>query len=379
MKVAALCDFPYWERRVGTAIRYESLCQSLSRICDLTVISSISLPFRYKLFPSQSPYDFKDRKFLQKINDTLPQEPIPGLATKHHVTVRAIKSYLESENFDAVLTPYFNRKWMVEHLNPNIVRIIDTHDCQSQRTRSFARHGMLPTFNLTPEAEGKLLDCYDLVIAMSDEDHEEFSKITLRPIVTAPFRLPLNPIYSHDPKSNELLFIAANSPVNNLTLEYLLRDILPLVPRRVVLHVVGNVAVPDIYPSNVDIEIHRDVDDISPIYRRVALSLNPTYAGGGVKTKTLEAISFGVPVLNSDEAARGMRHLIPDELIANDKEVFAWRIENLLRDHELRNSLSKALISNLEAENNQAWVPIFASALKFACMAKSSSNVEDML
>lgn len=372
MKVAALCDFPYWEMRLGTAIRYESLCASLSQVCDLTVVSSLTLPCRYELFPENKPYDFKDRSFLKKINESLPQEPIPGLAFKHHVTVRAIKAYLERENFDAVLTPYFNRKWLVEHLDSKIVRIIDTHDCQSQRTRSFARHGLMPTFNLTSEGEGTLLDWYDIILSMSDEDHAEFSAITKRYIVRAPFRLPLNPIYHHDPNSNDLLFTAANSPVNNLTLNYLIRDVLPLVPLRVVLHVVGNVKVPSSRPANVDVQVHRDIDDITTIYRRVALSLNPTYAGGGVKTKTLEAISFGVPVLNSDEAARGMRHLIPDELIANDKEIFAWRIQQLLENPRLRESLSQRLIENIRAENNQSWLPMFFSALKFCCMVKSS-------
>ncbi|MCR8550883.1 glycosyltransferase family 4 protein [Salipiger sp. P9] len=363
MKIAALCDFPYWEANVGTAIRYESLCQSLSTVCDLTVISSVTLHGKYRPFANQAPYTLIDRKHLKDLDKTQGLADIPGVRPDRQMTVRSIKHYIESNGFDAVLTPYFNRKWMIEHLAPQIVRIIDTHDCQSQRTRSFAMHGLTPTFSMTPETEGAELDYYDLAIAMSDEDQAEFVKMTQIPIVTAPFRLPVRNIYRNKTSAQDLLFIAAKSDVNDMTLAYLLREVMPLVGRETNLHIVGNVTVPEFRPSNTNVINHDRIEDLADIYSQVDLALNPTYAGGGVKTKTLEAICYGVPILTSDEGARGMRHLIPDPLIANDKETFAYQIGALLGDYRQRMQLSKQIIQNVVAEPSEAWTEPFRHIL----------------
>lgn len=371
MKLAALCDFAFWEGRVGSAVRFSSLCNSLSKICDLTVISTVTVASRYKSFATGKPYELIDRRTLKQVHAQLPPGDIPGVASAHQVSVRGIQHLVTSGGFDAVLTPYFNRKWMIEHLPADIVRIIDTHDCQSQRTRSFARHGLVPTFRMTPEQEGAELDLYDIVLAISGEDFDEFDAITKTPVVTAPFRLPLHDLsglrgfYAPWGENRELLFIAADSPVNRLTLDYLLKDVLPLVPGNVVLNVVGNVTLPKPFEPSANLTLvrHENVGDLVPIYARCALTVNPTYAGGGVKTKTLEALAFGVPSLNSDEGARGMRHLIPGALIANDKESFAWRIGELLSDPEKRETLAREQSDRVRAEYSESWVTIFKGIL----------------
>lgn len=371
MKLAALCDFAFWEGRVGSAVRFSSLCSSLSKFCDLTVISTVTVASHYKSFAAGKPYELLDRSFLNQVYAQLPPGDIPGVASAQQVSVRSIQHLVTSGGFDAVLTPYFNRKWMIEHLPADIVRIIDTHDCQSQRTRSFARHGLVPTFRMTPEQEGAELDLYDIVLAMSDEDFEEFDAITKTPVVTAPFRLPLHDLsgvrgfYAPGGENRELLFIAADSLVNRVTLDYLLKDVLPLVPGNVVLNVVGNVTLPEPFEPSANLTLvrHDNVDDLVPIYARCALAVNPTYAGGGVKTKTLEALAFGVPSLNSDEGARGMRHLIPDALIANNKESFAFRIGELLSNPEKREALAREQSDRVRAENSESWVTIFNGIL----------------
>ncbi|WP_372922105.1 glycosyltransferase [Roseovarius sp.] len=370
MKVAALCDFPFWEGRIGSMVRFESLCRSLSKVCDLTAISTVTLSQKYAAFPAQQPYEVIDRSVLKNVHAQLPPGDIPGVAAKHQVSVRSITHLVSAAGFDAVLTPYFNREWMVEHLPASMVRIIDTHDCQSQRTRSFSRHKMVPTFHMLPEEEGAELDKYDIALAMSDEDHDEFAAVTQRPVITAPFRLPvrdtepMRELYAPEGDNRNLLFVAADSQVNRLTLAYLLKDILPLVRGDVSLHIVGSVQLPDSgAPSNVTVARHENVEDLIPLYARSALAVNPTYAGGGVKTKTLEALTFGVPVVTTDEGARGLRHLIPRELIVNDKYTFAFRVSQLLEAPSVRRNLGRQQIQNLRSEDSESWLPTFAATL----------------
>lgn len=364
MKIAALCDFPYWEGRVGTAVRMESLCQSLSKVCDLSVICSMKMPERYFDRMSSAPYTFIDQSAMEQVHTNTPGWLIPGVKPDRMVAVKGIKHIVETGGYDAVLTPYFNREWMVEHIRRDVLRIVDTIDCQSQRTRSFARHGMLPTFPMTPQEEGHQLDRYDLAIALSDEDQAELSTMTDRPIVTAPFRLPAQPIYSARQTASEVLFIAAKSDVNDMTLAYMLDEVLPLVGRPLTLHVVGNVTVPETRSRNVKLVHHENVDDLGFIYRAVDLALNPTYAGGGIKTKTLEAMAYGVPVLTSDEGARGLTNLLPDDLIINDKYSFAARIGALLDDPDRRAALSREMLSRMAAEDSESWLPTFVQLLE---------------
>jgi len=373
MKIAAIIDFPYWEGNVGTAIRHESLCQSLSKVCDLTVISSVTMHSSDNAFAESAPYKLLDRKQLKQIDRYLGDIRYPGVRPDRLTTVRSISALCQREQFDAVLTPYFNRDWMTEHVPSDVVRIVDTHDCQSQRTRSFSRHALTPTFSMTPEAEGKQLDRYDIALAMSDEDHDEFAQISRTPIVTAPFRLPLRDLYRLRHKAMDVLFIAAQSDVNDLTMLYLLRDIIPLVNQPVRLHIVGNVTVPNIQPHNAEILHHARVDDLADIYSKVDLSLNPTFAGGGVKTKTLEAIAYGVPIITTDEGARGMRHLLPDSVVVNDKESFAYTVGMLLQNNKLRGQISQQMLANLAAERKEDWLEPFTHLVKGARAAKLES------
>ncbi|WP_299031752.1 glycosyltransferase [uncultured Sulfitobacter sp.] len=366
MKIAVICDFPFWDAKVGTAVRMESLCRSLAKICDLTIIASVTMDPKFRAAAATLPYEIIDRSTLQKHHEETPHIQISGVRPDRQVTVKGVKHLVEAGGFDAVLTPYFNRDWMVRHINQSVLRIVDTHDCQSQRTRSFAAHGLVPTFPMTPQEEGAELDRYDIALALSDADQAEFAAITDTPVVTAPFRLPPKPIYSVRDMAGEVMFIAAKSDVNDMTLAYLLEQVLPLVPRTLTLHVVGNVTVPETCPANVKLVRHLDVEDLAWIYRAVDLALNPTYAGGGIKTKTLEAIAYGVPVITSDEGARGLETLLPDDLVCNDKESFAHRIATLLDDPERRMALSRHMLDALRNEDSDSWLPVFAHLLRAA-------------
>lgn len=348
MKIAAVCDFHYWRRDIGSAVRMDSLCRKLGDICDLTMLCSAPPEGGDPDIIKSLPYPVIGAAELGAIarNLTAPGNPV----------ARAVQHYCEAKEFDAVLMPYFNRFWMIEHVSRRILRIIDTHDCQSQRARSFAQHGLVPTFYIDPVQEGALLDRYDLALAMSDEDHDEFRQMTDIPLVTVPFRLPKRtPQHQGSGHNNTLLFVAAKSPVNDLTLRYLLDEIMPLVRVPTVLNIVGNVTVPENLPRNTQVMQLGRVDDLDAVYARSDLALNPTFAGGGIKTKTLEAIVQGLPVLTSDEGARGLRNLLPDALISNDKESFAYRIGALLDAPQQRAALARQMLDNLAHEDDSSW------------------------
>ncbi|KIT15144.1 glycosyltransferase [Jannaschia aquimarina] len=356
MKIAALCDFPFWEKRIGSAVRMSSLCDTLARHLDLTVISSVvaDRPAR------RSAWSLRGADELG-IEADMPREDIAA---------RIAEAVIDSEA-DAVLTPYLNRGWMASAVPRDVLRVVDTHDCQSQRAASLARHGLKSSISISGREEGAALDRYDLALAMSQEDAMAFRQMTRTPLVIAPFRLPLAPLRDRG-DGQTLLFVAADSPVNRVTLHFLIREILPLVRAPFRLRVVGSVDVPEI-PDGMAVEVLRDVPDLKPIYAETDLALSPIYAGGGVKTKTLEPLCYGRPVMTTDEGARGLRHLIPDDLIANDKETFAYRIGLILSDAARRKSLSQDIIRRVRNEDVESWIPPFKALLGTMCATKSGA------
>jgi len=371
MKLAAICDFAYWDEPLGSAVRFGSLARSLSKAMDLTVVTTKPLGLSADQVRSHEPFSVFDAEDLERVSpgcthetDLRPHQVRDNLA-------KAIKTFITNEGFDAVLTPYFNRKWMVEQLSPDLIKLIDTHDCQSQRARSLRKHGLKPTFDLTPDQEAEALEDYDLALVMSDDDLEEFSGFSRIPMVVAPFRLPLDRlIASHSkrqPRADkpEIIFVAANSEVNRRTLSFLLQEILPFVGFPITLNLVGNVEFSDSgVPPSVEVVRHVGVEDLRPIYQRSHLALNPTFAGGGVKTKTLEALAFGVPVLTTDEGARGLAHLIPSELIANSREAFTFQLRSLLNNQDLREKYTERQTRNVLEEPTDQWLPTLLSLLE---------------
>ncbi|MBY6127065.1 hypothetical protein [Roseovarius atlanticus] len=138
MKIAAVCAFPFWQADIGSAVRMDSLCRALSDICELHVLCSAPLSEDHAGFAEIAPYQLLDGAALGQIARAAPGSGLPA--------VRAIAQYCAAQGVE------------VEQLPRHILRIIDTHDCQSQRARSFAQHGLIPTFVMDAVQEGALLD-----------------------------------------------------------------------------------------------------------------------------------------------------------------------------------------------------------------------------
>ncbi|MDQ6712040.1 MAG: glycosyltransferase family 4 protein [Candidatus Dormibacteraeota bacterium] len=91
------------------------------------------------------------------------------------------------------------------------------------------------------------------------------------------------------------------------------------------------------------IELAADVSDIRPHMEDVVALLVPMRLGGGIQTKTLEAMAAGVPVISTSFGCRGIAAR-PDEevLIAETPEDFRRQAERLVTDDRVAANLSTA-------------------------------------
>ena len=116
------------------------------------------------------------------------------------------------------------------------------------------------------------------------------------------------------------------------------------------LHIVGSKMPEQIRAlATENIITHGYVAEVEPLFASCLLSVAPLRWGAGVKGKTNQSMSLGVPVVSTTIGVEGM-HLVHEEnvLIADDPADFAAEVVRLHRDEDLWQKLSHNGVRNIE-------------------------------
>ncbi|MCO5311816.1 MAG: glycosyltransferase family 4 protein [Microthrixaceae bacterium] len=94
------------------------------------------------------------------------------------------------------------------------------------------------------------------------------------------------------------------------------------------------------------------VPDIKDAYSSAALMVAPIFAGSGTKTKVLEAMAYGVPVVTTGEGVAGLA-ITPGEhaLIGNSDRELVQHARQLLNDPKQAQTIANAARSWVEADH----------------------------
>jgi glycosyltransferase involved in cell wall biosynthesis len=100
---------------------------------------------------------------------------------------------------------------------------------------------------------------------------------------------------------------------------------------------------------------HGYVEKVEPFFESCLLSVAPLRFGAGVKGKTNQSMSFGVPVVSTTIGAEGM-HLTHEKniLLADQPLEFAQQVIRLHRERELWTALSRNSLKNVEEHFSRA-------------------------
>ena len=101
--------------------------------------------------------------------------------------------------------------------------------------------------------------------------------------------------------------------------------------------------------------IHGYVENVDLFFESCLLSVAPLRYGAGVKGKTNQSMSFGVPVVSTSIGAEGM-HLTHEKniLLADGPREFAQQVIRLHRDRKLWTALSRNSLKNVEEHFSRA-------------------------
>ena len=149
---------------------------------------------------------------------------------------------------------------------------------------------------------------------------------------------------------------------------HLVHEILPLVWSQnpeVILWIVGKD--PPQYirklAQNPAIKVTGTVDDIRPYLQKATMAVAPIIYGTGIQNKVLEAMACGTPVIASSQAVSALSiHPDKDVIIANEPEMFAQLILDLLNNPDRQNEIGQA--GRRYVEKNHRWKDITSKLIQ---------------
>ena len=146
--------------------------------------------------------------------------------------------------------------------------------------------------------------------------------------------------------SMDLLFVSSAHHANVSGLVWFLEEIYKplLAPLGISMFVVGDIAHSRQWPSHERLFFVGHVENLVPLYVGARVVVLPVIEGAGSAVKTLEAISYGKPIVATSMAVRGVERELSEArelLVHDDAGGYGKAVLNLLSSESLRRSLSK--------------------------------------
>jgi polysaccharide biosynthesis protein PslH len=280
-----------------------------------------------------------------------------GLKSGHLLTVDEwfddgllpqIKHLHQKERFEAVLIEYVYLSKLACGLPTSVRTIIDTHDLMGDRHKQYFRAGMRPTwFATTPVEEISALNRAKAVIAIQQEEADYFRRNVSSEVFCVGHLLEPNFGSLPDPGGARILFVGSINAINVHGLEWFLEQVFPRIRKKrpdVELVLAGAVGGERTWP--VGTLVLGPQQSLAAVYAKATLVINPVQFGTGLAIKTVEALSYGKPVVATPAGARGLDVDFRTAFsLAKTPDAFAEQVLELLEDEAKRSAMAHLAIA----------------------------------
>jgi glycosyltransferase involved in cell wall biosynthesis len=228
-------------------------------------------------------------------------------------------------------------------------KILITHDVFFERTESFARAGLTPTYVPTRrDQELAELSKADVLLAIQETEAASLRGLLPgREIMTVGVGFPIRPP-AREPDTGSVLFVGSDNDANFDGLEWFLARIWPRVRARrpdARLRVCGDVANRLRVPTEGVACVGR-VPDLTPEYHAASLCVVPLRIGSGLKIKLVDALCHGCALVTTSVGAQGLERLSGTAFLeTDDADAFARDCAAILRDPRRRTALSESALA----------------------------------
>lgn len=217
----------------------------------------------------------------------------------------------ERWNFNMVLVNYVWFSAVLDSLPDTIFKVIDTHDVFGDRHLRFTEIGLEPEwFYTTVDEERVGLTRAHMIIAIQDEEEVYFRKIlkkTKTQVINIGHIIP--PRFSVKKQAGNkpiIGYLGSGNPFNVSSLKTFAAALQssPEIQQNYRFVLAGTIC--DKIKELPPFEILGRIDDLDDFYINADIVINPMNSGTGLKIKTLEALSYGLPFLGSESALLGI-------------------------------------------------------------------------
>jgi glycosyltransferase involved in cell wall biosynthesis len=212
--------------------------------------------------------------------------------------------------FQVVIVSYVFYSRIFDAFPAGTVKIVDTHDIFSDRYRLYQQHGQQAEFfSTTPAEEARALDRADLVLAIQGSDAAHFRGLTGKQVaVVGHLAAPTLRAATKPVVKGSMLFVGGPMSINGHGVAWFIQKVLPRVRSwqpDSELWLAGGISrhFPGAPPG---VRRLGYVEDVSELYERASVVINPQQFGTGLSIKCVEALLHGRPLVTTASGARGL-------------------------------------------------------------------------
>ena len=272
--------------------------------------------------------------------DAIPDSNNPYLQKQFDQLLREKKAY------DFIIINYVFWTGLIQH-NPlvgNARLIIDTHDLMTSQLKNGRKFRLGPTF----AREMELLSFFHEVWSVSVDEQYLFGQFTQakQRFIPIMYERKYNNETGKQPLY-DLIYVASANQNNKDAATWFFTSVFPLLPVGIRICVIGKIS--DEIADLPGVQKHLYVNNLDELYLQSKIAICPMLNGTGIKVKTVEALSYGLPVVCT---LRGLDGLPVKEnngcLLGDDPEAFASHIRRLLSDREYYTRIKNMGIATFE-------------------------------
>jgi glycosyltransferase involved in cell wall biosynthesis len=270
----------------------------------------------------------------------------------------AIAEFASRHTFDAVMVEYVFFSRALLHFDASVCKIIDTHDVYTGRREKLKARNIKRFYQYLTQAseEARGLNRADVVIGIQENESRIFRKFLggAKLVITVGHTVDTQAI--PQPDQPDILFLGSPYTANVDGVMHFIENCLPQIRAAVPsarLLLAGSICRVMNAPIP-GVELLGEVKDVKEAYARAAVVINPVLAGTGLKTKTIEALAFGRPLVSTSCGAEGIADAAGSAFhLADDPVPFADAVIELLTDSKRAECFAKAALQFIEQWNTE--------------------------
>jgi glycosyltransferase involved in cell wall biosynthesis len=220
-----------------------------------------------------------------------------------------LKKFAESWRPTVAVVAYPFLSKAFEYLPSKVVKVIDAQDVFTARNDRIGMSGIKTDWlSLTESQEGRLLKRADSIIAIQPEEADYFKTIVgpKRVATASVLMAPVNISKPSEARPN-IGLIGSSNEVNLAGAMWFLDNVFPQIREQLPgarLIVGGSLA--EHLAARPGLELFGGVADRRAFYSKCRIMVNPSSAGTGIKIKSLEALTYGRPLVTTPHGATGV-------------------------------------------------------------------------